>query len=134
MRLRQLLFAASTRFLPAVVVIAATVLIVEPILRGHGVIATLSHVYLPLAIGEPLLFTVGAVAALWLLRRQLEAGVLLSVGRNAVAAVVTVAAMMVISVFSQGANLPLIISASLLAGAFGALVAFPAARTTVAIA
>jgi hypothetical protein len=60
--------------------------------------------------------------------------VLLSIGRNALAAVVAVAALFVISVFSQGARMPFILSATLLAGVCGAFVAFAAGRTRPATA
>ena len=60
--------------------------------------------------------------------------VLLSVGRNALAAALAVVTLFVIAVFSQGAHMPFILSVNLLAGAFGALVVFAAGRTTPATA
>lgn len=134
MRLRQLLIAASTRFLPAVVLIIGAGLLAEPLLRRQNVAASLRGIYVPLAIGEPLLLTLGALAALWLLRKRLDTGVLLSIGRNALAAALAVFTLFVTAVFSQGAHMPFIVSAALLAGVFGTLVVFAAVRTTPATA
>ncbi len=130
MRLRQLLIAASTRFLPAVVVLIGAGLLAEPLLRRQNVAASLRGIYLPLALGEPLLLTFGAVAAFWLMRKRLDTRVLLSVGRNALAAVAAVVTLFVIAVFSQGAHMPLIITVNLFAGVFGTLVVFGAGRAT----
>jgi hypothetical protein len=130
MRFRQLAVAASTRFLPAAAVLLVAVLVAEPIIRRRGIVDTLRQIYLPLAISEPILLSLGALAALLLLRNHLEARVLLSFGHNALAAFVAIVALFAISVLSQGAHMPFIIAVNVLAGVCGALTVFGASRTT----
>jgi hypothetical protein len=126
MKPRQLLLAATTRFLPVVVAIIAAITIAEPLIRRHALVATLRQINLPLALGEPLLISLGAFAAMYLLRNRPAARELLGLGRNIFAAIVAVVTLALTAIFSQGAHLAFIIAISLLAGVCGILVAFAA--------
>jgi hypothetical protein len=134
MKPRQLLLAAITRFLPAVVAIIATITLIEPLIRRHAILETLRHINLPLALGEPLLISIGAFAAMWLVRNRPAARELLGLGRNVFAAIVAVVTLFLTAILSQGAHLPFIIGICLLAGVCGVLVAFAATGTTEAAA
>ena len=79
-------------------------LVVEPLLRRHPVVETLRHISVPVAVGEPLLMSPGAFAA-----------------------IVAIVTLVLTSIASQGAHLPFLIAASLLAGVWGVLVSFAAA-------
>jgi len=126
MKLRQLLLAAVTRFLPTVVGIMVVVTVAEPLIRRHAVLETLRHISLPVALGEPLLISLGAFAAMCIVRNRPAARELLGLGRNLFAAIVAVVTLLLTSIVSQGAHLSFIIAASLVAGACGVLVSFAA--------
>jgi low temperature requirement protein LtrA len=110
-----------------VVFFMALTLLGEPLLRRHSVLASLRSVYLPLALAQPLLITVGFGATLWLLRNRVFTGYLVG-RRHVVAAAFGVVVLGVISVFAQGAHLAFIISASVAAGAVAGLALVAAGR------
>jgi hypothetical protein len=134
MKTLQLLLAVTTRFLPAAVAIFAVITIVEPLIRRHAILDTLRQINLPLALGEPLLISLGAFAAMCLLRNQPAVRELLGLGRNVFAAIVAVVTLFLAAVVSEGTHLPFIIGICLLAGACGVLVAFAATGATEAAA
>lgn len=119
----QLIRPALTRFLPSVVVVIAVPLS-DAVIRRHDVLASLKGLYLPLVFGEPLLMAVGYAVGLWLVRRKLTAKSVAGTSRHLVAAVVSVFCLGIASIFSQGAHMPFILSASISAGLVSALLFF----------
>ena len=127
MTLRQALAIVATRFLPFCLLFGLLPLVAEPLIRHHNVMDSLGAVYVPLAIGEPVLITAGFAIVFAALRRHLTAS---SLRGHAMAALVAVVLLGLTSTFTQGAHLPFIIVGSILAGAVAAGVVFglPALR------
>ena len=121
---RELVRPTVTLFLPAVVVIMVVVPVAEPIIRGHDMLASLKQLYLPLALAEPILVAAGYTIGLSVLKARLNQPMLRQRWLHLTAGVVSVVFLGVISVFSQEAHLPWIVSASVAAGVLGAIVFF----------
>jgi hypothetical protein len=132
----QVVRQTLTRFLPSVVVVMLVAISAEPLIRRHDLLTSLKALYLPLVIGEPLLMALGYAAALWLVRRQISAQRIATTSRHIAASVVSIVCLGITSVFSQGAHMPFIFSASISAGVVSALLFFafrsspPATATT----
>jgi hypothetical protein len=121
---RELIRPTFTLFLPAVVLIMVVVPVVEPIVRGHDVLASLKQLYLPLATTEPLLIAAGYAIGLFVLKTKINRPLLGQRWLHLTAGVVSVVFLGVISVFSQGAHLLGIVSASVATGVLSAIVFF----------
>jgi hypothetical protein len=121
---RDLVRATLALFLPAVVVLVVIVPIVEPIIRGHEVLASPRHISLSLAVAEPLLIAAGYMTGLSLLRSRLNPGAFRRRWLHLTSGLVSVAVLGITSIFSQGAHLPWIISASAGAGLLTAFLFF----------
>jgi hypothetical protein len=122
--IRKLIFATSARFLPLVATLMIATLLVEPILRHHSVLRFLRAVYVPMAIGEPLLMSIGFVAGLFTVESRLTSSTLFNIGRHILAAAVALVVLLVASIFSQGAHPPFIILLCVAVGFVSALAAF----------
>jgi hypothetical protein len=121
---RELVRPTFNLFLPAVVLLMVVVPVAEPIIRGHDVLGSLRQLYLPLALAEPLLIAAGYAIGLSVLKTRLNQPMLRRRWLHLAAGVVSVVFLGVISVFSQGAHLSWIVSASLTAGVLSAVVFF----------
>jgi hypothetical protein len=124
---RELARPTFAVFLPAVVFVLASVLVIEPLIRGHNVnesLRQLKQVYLPVAVAEPPLMAVGYGLGLWLLKSKLNETMLRQGWLHVLAGLAAVLVLGVTSVFSQGAHLPWIVSVSVAAGVLSALIFF----------
>jgi hypothetical protein len=124
MTTRQVVTAASARFLPSVASLMAVLLVIEPLVRRREVFGSLRSVYVPLVIAEPLLIAMGFALCLWLIRNGLgiEAG--RKLWRHLVAAFIALVTLGITSIFTQGADLPFIALVSILSGGFAAVTTF----------
>jgi hypothetical protein len=95
-------------------------LVIEPLVRRRSVIQSLSAVYIPLVVAEPVLIAGGFALCLWLVRSRLPIAVARRLWRHVVAAFIALVALGITSVFTQGAQLPFIALASVLAGVIAA--------------
>jgi hypothetical protein len=114
-------------FFPAVVFVLASVLVIEPLIRGHNVndsLRQLRQIYLPLVLAEPPLMAVGYGIGLWLLKSKLNEAILRRGWPHFFAGLTAVLVLGVTSVFSQGAHMPWIVSVSVAAGVLSALLFF----------
>ncbi|MEA2236179.1 MAG: hypothetical protein QOC81_903 [Thermoanaerobaculia bacterium] len=121
---REIVRPALALFLPPVFVVMIVVPLAEAIIRGHDVLTQFSQLDLPLSLAEPLLLTAGYVIGLSLVRSRLNPSVFRKRWLHLAAGIVSIIVLGVTSVFSQGAHLPWIISACVVAGLVTALMFF----------
>jgi hypothetical protein len=121
---QHILRSVLTRFLPSLILAMIAILIIEPLVRGHDVVRSMRGIYLPLAIAEPLLMTAGCFLALWLMRKRIEERGLDRILPHLCAAMLAMVTLGAISVISQGAHLPWIITVSIASGLVSAMVCF----------
>ena len=121
---RELVRSTLALFLPPVVVVMVAVPLAESIIRGHDVLTQFRSISLPLALAEPLLLAAGYLIGLSILRSRLSPAVFRHRWLHLAAGIVSIAILGVTSVFSQGAHLPWIVSACVVAGLLSALMFF----------
>lgn len=123
---RQAARSAFMVFLPATIAFGLLVVVIEALVRRGSLVGVGHGLNLPLFIGGPAAMALGYALMLLVARRHVRSDLAGRTLPHILSAIVCIVLLGALSILTQGASLPFIVTAYVIAGAFSA--AIPASR------